>query len=110
MMTDIIRSLNITFNGQTMMKLIVFVFLFITVSTFYTHADPVHKDIGSISQKGIKSLKEWQVYIDEYLELLIPIILSWNTNIQNALFLRYKYVTYFVQKSKAVLPLYYYTQ
>ena len=91
-----------------MLKLIIFVLL-ILVSTYYTHADPVYKDIGSISQKGIKSLKEWQVYIDEYLELLILNILSWVTNIENALFLQYKYVTYFVQTSKAVLPLYYFT-
>ena len=92
-----------------MMKLIVFVLLLITVTTYYTHANPIYKDIKSIFQKEIKSLKEWQVYIDEFLELLIPVILSWDTNIENALFLQYKYVTYFAQKSKAVLPLYYYT-
>ena len=91
------------------MKLIMFVLLLITVSTYYTHADPVYKDTESISQKEIKPLKYWQVYIGEYLELLIPFIFSWDTNIENALFLQYKFVTYFVEKSKAVLPLYYYT-
>ena len=108
-MTDIIRNLNLALDGQIMMKLIMFVLLLITVSTYYTHADPVYKDIKTISKKEIKPLKEWQLYIDEYLELIIPIILSWDTNIQNALFLQYKYVTYFAEKSKALLPLYYYT-
>ena len=53
-------------------------------------------------------LKEWKVYIDEYLELLIPLLLSPNTNIQSFLFFQLNYVSYFAEKSKAVLPLYFY--
>ena len=84
---------------------IIFVLLVATVNANQLGVEPA----GSASKNEIKFLKEWHVYIEEYLELLISVILSWDTNIQNFLFSQHKYVTYFYQKSKAVLPLHYYT-
>ena len=61
--------------------------------------------IKSILKSKITHSKEWYAYIDEYLDILIQIILSWDTNIGNTLFSLHKYVTYFAKKSKAVLSL-----
>ena len=94
-----------------MLTVLIFVLLLITVNTHYIHGYPVYEDgrLTSNNQTKEESLKEWKVYIDEYLELLIQLLLSPDTNIQTFLFLQQNYVTYFAEKSKTVIPLYFYT-
>ena len=90
-----------------MLTVIMFILLLISINTHHIHGNPVYEEGGRLTsnnQTNEESLKEWKVYIDEYLELLIPLLLSPDTNIQIFLFLQQNYVTYFAEKSKTVLP------
>ena len=94
-----------------MVTIITPVLLLLTVNANYIQGFPFNA-YGTVTSKNLaneESLKQWRVYIDEYLELLIPALLSHEINIQGFLLFQLKYVAYFAQKSKAVLSLYFYT-
>ena len=91
---------------------IIFVTSMIIVNANYTNGVNVHQATRSRSipknQIFEESPKQWRVYIDEYLVLLIPVISLPDANIQSFFFFQLNYATYFNEKSKAVLPLYCY--
>ena len=76
--------------------------LLITVNVNFIRGDSILKDIRFKNLIRQEVLKEWTVYIDEYLELLIPLALSYDTNIENFLLVQNQNVVNFAQHSKSV--------
>ena len=90
---------------------ITFSLLLIIMSVNYSHGVPVYKATRYIprSQMLKESPKQWRIYIDKYLALLIQTVHLPDKNIQSFFFFQLNCTTYFIEKSKAVLPLYFYT-
>ena len=74
----------------------------ITLNINCINVDSIFKDTPFTNQIHQKVLKEWKVYIDEYLELLIPFVFSFDTNVKNFLLVQHQHVANFVQKSRAI--------